>query len=150
MTSLIEQIKKDFMAARLVGEKEKSLLLSTVYGEIIHNESSKKLNPNGLPMEEITLKVLNTFVKNNKETIELLKKTNLSPVALETENVILEVYLPKQLSEAELVAAIAAIITGVEATSPKDMGKVMKELKKGYGGMYDGKLASKIVREELT
>jgi uncharacterized protein len=144
--SLIQQIQKDMIAAKMRGAKGRGLLLSTVYGEA---SAIGKNNGNRETTDEEVIKLITKFVKNNNETIGLLEKAGKDTELLKIENFILTDYLPKQLSEAELVAAIAAIITDTGASSPKQMGLVMKELKVQHGGMYDGKLASQIVREEL-
>lgn len=62
---------------------------------------------------------------------------------------IIERYLPKALTDAELRACITAIATEVGATSKRDLGKVMKVLAERYKGRYDGKAASKLITEVL-
>ena len=145
--SLLTTIRKNMMLAKFEPEGKKlSLLLATLYGEA---SAVGKNNGNRQSTDEEVIKVITKFVKNNNETIKILKKAGKEFSSQESENVILESYLPKQLSEGELVAAISCIIGDLGASSPKDMGKVMKELKSQHGGLYDGKVASTIVREQL-
>ena len=63
---------------------------------------------------------------------------------------VIESYLPKQMSEEELTAALKAIIEKVGATSAKDMGKVMGTATKELAGKADGKAISAKVRELLA
>ena len=149
-TSLIEKIKTNMMLAKREPEGKKlSLLLSTLYGECVHAHTSKKLNPNKMSLEEVTIKTITKFVKNNNETIALLKKVKKDFSSQESENVILEAYLPKQMTTEELTKVIVDIISSLGATSPKQMGLIMKTLKEAHSGLYDGKMASKIVKQEL-
>lgn len=62
---------------------------------------------------------------------------------------VFEEYLPKQMDEAELTEAIKAIITEVNATSAKDMGKVMGIATKQFAGRAEGKTISTIVKQLL-
>lgn len=151
MSNLIEKIKADILVARKAKEKGKVTLLSTVLGEIVNQTNSPNTNPKNLPIEEMAIQVINKFIKNNKETIKILRdkcKTSLVVVP-ETENLILSDYLPKQMSEWELKATIQDIITEQELTSPKQMGLIMKTLKEHHNGLYDGKLASQLAKQEL-
>ena len=63
---------------------------------------------------------------------------------------VIERFLPKQLSEAEIKEAVAAIITQIGATSPADMGKVMGIASKQLAGLADGKAISNLVKELLS
>ena len=63
---------------------------------------------------------------------------------------IIETYLPKQISEEEIKAAIAQIISQVGASSPADMGKVMGVATKQLAGKADGKMISSLVKQMLT
>lgn len=68
----------------------------------------------------------------------------------ESEAVLIESYLPAELSDTELAAVIAAAIAETGATSPRDMGQVMKAVMAKSGGRADGKRASARVREALS
>ena len=68
----------------------------------------------------------------------------------QSEAEIISRYLPAELGDAELDGLIAAAIAEVGATSPKDMGQVMKAVISASGGRADGKRASARVREALT
>ena len=101
--------------------------------------------------DEETLSVIKKFLKNNRETYSQIKEKfdhHMHP-QLKAEKEILESYLPKQFTEKELENVVSEIISIHGYNSKKDMGQVMKVLKGKYGGQYDGKIASNIVRNML-
>jgi len=102
--------------------------------------------------EEDETKLLQKLVKQRKDSLEIYQKQDRPDLAqkeLEEINVI-EKFLPKQLSEAELKDAVSAIITQVGASSPADMGKVMGVASKQLAGKADGKAISTAVKELLS
>lgn len=152
--SVIENIKKDFMEARKVAIKTKaeldvlkSSLLSTLVSEI--NMIGKNDGNRETTIEE-AMKVIQKFVKNAEETLSIAIKNNKAIEAIEAELTILKSYLPKQLSAEELESEVKAIVAELEDKSAKAMGKVMAELKARFNGQYDGKLASQIVKSNLS
>jgi uncharacterized protein YqeY len=87
-------------------------------------------------------------VKQRNETIDFARRGGRDETVaeLQAEIAVLEDYLPKQLGEPELRAAIETIAADTGATS---IGPVMKELSQRYPGRYDGKLASSIAQQVL-
>lgn len=106
--------------------------------------------------EELTeadeLKMLQKLSKQRKDSLEIFRAQNREDLAKieEDELVIIEQFLPQQLSEAELTAKVQEIITAVGATSPADMGKVMGAASKGLAGQADGKLIADTVKKLLA
>ena len=102
-----------------------------------------------LPDSEL-IKILTKFSKELKEAIEEANKVGRTDVAETTgkELKIVEEYLPAQLSEEEIKAAVQSVITTIGAASIKDMGRVMKEVLSLHPGI-DGKLVNQFVREIL-
>ena len=99
--------------------------------------------------EEIS--VLARSVKTRKDSITEYEAGGRQEAADKerAEIVIIERYLPKGLTDAELRDVITAVAAEVGATSKRDMGKVMKVLGERYKSRYDGKLASKLIGELL-
>ena len=124
-----ETINVDLKLAMLNKEVAKKDLLRVVIGEF--NRVDKTVS------DEKAISIIKKMAENAKDQ----GNTNEIPI--------LEVYLPSQLDADELGIKINEIIDDLEATSMKDMGRVMGELKATYGGTYDGKLASTLVRELL-
>ena len=90
--------------------------------------------------------------KKRKDSLEDYKKADRQDIIeqVEQEIAILAEYLPKQLSKEEITTIVADIIKKVEATSIKDMGKVMKEAKEQIGAAADGKTINEVVKELLA
>lgn len=128
-----DSIKKNTIqsirAAILQYEKDKQLeAVDNVIIDIISKERKKRQD------------ALEQFVKANRE--DLISQTN-------REIEILDQYLPKQLSDTELILEVARIINEVDAHSPSDMGIVMRAAKEQIGNKVDGKRLSNIVKQKL-
>jgi len=99
-----------------------------------------------------TIKILSTSAKQRRESIEAFEKGGRDDLAQKEkkELELIEKYLPEALTEEELSQIIDAAIAEVNATSPKDMGAVMKIVVPKSQGRADGKLVSEIVRRKLS
>ena len=97
--------------------------------------------------EEEELKLLQKLVKQRKDSAALYAQQGRNDLA---QVAVIEKFLPKQLSEAEVTEAVKAIIAEVGATSAKDMGKVMGVATKQLAGKTDGKVISAIVKSLLA
>jgi len=97
-------------------------------------------------------KFLQKMMKQRRDSLEIFEKQGRADLAVKEkeEMEVIERFLPKQLSEAEIKAAVAAIITQTGATSPADMGKVMGIASKQLAGIADGKTISNLVKELLS
>ncbi len=125
--------------------------------------------------ETINVHLKNAILTSNKEVKDLLrvvigefnrvdkvvtdeKATSIIKKMIENaklignggEVLILETYLPKQLSEDQVKMLVAQLAEDKKYTSIKDMGKIMNDLKVEYAGRYDGKLASNYIKEFFT
>lgn len=91
-------------------------------------------------------------VKKRKDSITDYEKANREDIIqdLNQEITILSKYLPKQLSIEEIHHLVEESIQLVGATSPRDMGKVMQDLRLKTAGKADGKIVSEIVKEKLA
>jgi hypothetical protein len=102
--------------------------------------------------EEEELKLLQKLVKQRKDSAALYAQQGRNDLAEPelAQVAVIEKFLPKQLSEAEVTEAVKAIIDEVGATSAKDMGKVMGVATKQLAGKTDGKVISAIVKSLLA
>lgn len=102
--------------------------------------------------EDDEIKLLQKLAKQRKDSLEIFRKQNREDLAVkeEEELAVIEKYLPKQMDEAELRAAITEIIATTGASSPADMGKVMGVASKQLAGKADGKAISTLVKELLA
>lgn len=102
--------------------------------------------------EEKEIKLLQKLVKQRRDSLDIYEKQNREDLAVqEREEIeVIERYLPKQMSEAELKSALETIIQQTGATSAKDMGKVMGAATKTLAGKADGKAISAMVKTLLN
>jgi uncharacterized protein len=124
--------------------------LRAIKAEII--KAKTEPGANGQISEDTEVKMLQKMVKQRKDALEIYQQQNRADLAQkeEEEIAIIERFLPKQMSEAELKDALAKIITEVGAASPADMGKVMGTATKQLAGKADGKAISTAVKELLN
>ena len=96
-------------------------------------------------------KLLQKLAKQRKDSLEIFRTQHREDLAVkeEEELVVIERFLPQQMSEAELRTAITDIIAATGASSPADMGKVMGVATKQLAGKADGKAISTLVKELL-
>lgn len=102
--------------------------------------------------DEAIIDLLTTQIKKRREAAEMYEKggrTDLKEKE-DKEATIIEAYLPAQASEEELRQRIQAVIAEIDATSPKEMGKVMKVVVPEFKGKADGDQIRKIVTELLS
>jgi uncharacterized protein YqeY len=97
------------------------------------------------------LPLLQKMIKQRQESVELYKKGNRADLVKQEEEeiAIISAYLPKQMSEAEVAAAIEAAIKDTGAAGMKDMGKVIGSLRGKYAGQMDMAKASAAVKAKL-
>ena len=127
------------------GNKEDANTLRTTLAKLKDKVIEKRQD---LSKEE-EVKILQSLVKQRKESIELYEKGGRNELA-EAEQKELEIinnYLPKMIDESDIKSIVKTIIEEVGATSMADMGKIMPEVMKRGKGLIDGKLAQKFVQE---
>ena len=107
-------------------------------------------NQEGIPEPEI-LRLLQGMVKQRRESIELYRKGNRPELAQQEEEeiVVIESFLPKQMSEDEIAGAAKAAIAEAGAAGIKDMGKVMSLLRERHAGIMDMARAGAVVKQLL-
>ena len=151
--SLRNKIETDYKNALKSKDKDKistyRLILSGMKNlDIVNRSSTEKKETD----EDDIKKLLKKMIKQRSESIEFYKKSNRNDL-LEIEqgevNVLSE-YLPKQLGEGETKKICSEIIEKTGASSIKDMGKVMGELKKNYSDSVDFSKAGTIIKEILN
>ena len=148
--SLKQQIDTDIKNAMLARNKEELEALRSIKSLILLAETEK-----GIVAEvssDVENKLLMKAAKQRKESADIFQQQGRKDLA-DKELVQLEVinrYLPKQLSEAEIEAAVKKIIEQVGAKGPQDMGKVMGTATKSLAGQADGKVISELVKKLLA
>ncbi len=97
-------------------------------------------------------KFLQKMMKQRRDSLEIFEKQGRADLASKEkeEMEVIQKFLPKQMDEVEIKAAVAKIIAESGAASPADMGKVMGAASKQLAGLADGKTISTIVKELLN
>ena len=142
METLKQRISREYLEAFKNKETVKKNLLGVIKGEITTTE--KNSNVSDLSDADV-IKILTKASKNIKETLVAVESEE-SKIELS----VVEAYLPKQMSEDEVRAAVANVINEIDAKSPSEMGKVMSGFNAKFAGKADGKTVSTIVKELLT
>jgi uncharacterized protein YqeY len=145
--SLFERIQNDMYVAMKAGEKEKSNTLRTTLAKL----KDKRIEKRDDLSEAEAIKVLQTLVKQRKESVELFEKGGRPELAASEngEIDILNSYLPQMISENEIRNIVQTVIDEVGAVSMADLGKVMPQVMERGKGLIDGKTAQQFVREIL-
>ena len=142
-----EKIQEDMYTAMKSGEKEKANTLRNVISKL----KDKQIEKREALSDEEEVKILQTLVKQRKESIDLYEKGGRRElVAIEKQEMdIINSYLPKMMSEDALKDIVKNVINSTGASSMSDMGKVMPEVMRQGRGLIDGKTAQKFVSEML-
>ena len=150
---LRESIELDYKTALKAKDKNKistyRLILSGIKDLDINNRSGTEKKETD---DEDIKKLLKKMIKQRSESIELYKKNNRKDLQdIEEQEVeVISQYLPSQISEEETVKICEEVIKSTGATSIKDMGKVMGELKKNNADSIDFSKAGAIIKELLN
>ena len=148
--ALKEQIEGDIKKAMLAKDKDGLRALRAIKSLILLEET--KEGSTGTLTADAEMKLLTKAAKQRRESADIYKTQNREDLAQAElqELEVIERYLPKQLSEADIRAKLADIINRVGAKSPADMGKVMGVATKELAGQADGKVVSALVKELLN
>ena len=146
---LIDQIQKDMTGAMKAKDEVRLGALRMVKSALHKHQVDS-----GKPLTESSeLQVMNTLLKQRRESADLFRKGGREELAAkeEAEIGIIETYLPAAPSQAELEQAVSAAISETGATSAKQMGQVMKAAQSRLAGKrVDGKVLSDLVKEKLS
>lgn len=146
--SLLDTLNSDLKTAMKAGERDRAELIRNLKSDLKYREIEKRE-----PLtEEDMLKVLASAAKKRRDAIEQFEKGGREDlVARERGQLeLIEDYLPKGLSEAEILDIVDKAIGESGAAGPADMGKVMKIVMPAVGARADGNLVRKIVQTRLS
>lgn len=148
--SLKINIEKEIKQAMLAKDKDRLRALRAIKSLILLEETKGSGEKGLTESEEIQL--LTKAAKQRKDSIEIFEKQDRKDLAAleNSELQVIQEFLPRQLSEAELEAELKAIIAETGADGPKDMGKVMGAATKKLAGKADGKVISQKVKAMLS
>jgi len=147
--SLLDQLNQDMKEAMKSKDKDRLSVIRMVKASL-QNEAIKLGEKSLSEDEELT--VLTREYKQRKDSLQEFKTAGRDDLVqnLEQEIAILQSYMPEQLSEDEITDIVLSSIKEVQATSKKDMGKVMSNVMPKVKGKADGSLINKIVQQHLN
>jgi uncharacterized protein YqeY len=151
--SLKETIETEYKNALKAKDKSKISTYRLILSSIKDLDISNRSGPNKKETDDNDIKqLLKKMVKQRSESIDIYKKNNRSDLleVEQSEYDILTSFLPKQFSEEETKKICSDIISKVGASSLKDMGKVMGELKKNYADEVDFAKAGALLKQLLN
>jgi uncharacterized protein YqeY len=145
--SLKVQITDDMKSAMKAGDKERLRVVRLILAAIKQVEVDQRIEMD----DPAVLTVLDKMVKQRRDSVAQFRAGNRNDLAdIELAEIeILETYLPEQLSETELDVLIAAAFAATGASSIRDMGKVMAEIKTRAAGRADMGAAGAKVKARL-
>jgi uncharacterized protein YqeY len=146
---LFDQISNDIKEAMKAKEKVRLETLRNIKKYFL--EAKTAPGANDTLTDENALKILQKLAKQGKESASLYISQNRQDLADDelAQVAVIETYLPKKMSDAELEVALKDIIASVGATGMKDMGKVMGAATKALSGKAEGRAISAKVKELL-
>ena len=147
------KLMDDLKVSMKSGDKLRTGCLRMLRSKVLEREVAlrpKKGTDYELEDEE-ALQVISTYAKQRKDSIESYRQGGREDLATkeEAELKIIEEYLPEQMSADELRPIVDEVVAECGASSPKDMGQVMKLVMARVRGSADGKVVNQIVREKL-
>ncbi len=150
---LKQQIDQDLKAAVKSGDAERRSVLRMIKARIQEREVELR-SEKGLDYQlndEEVVEVVTGYAKQRRQSIDAYRQAGREDLAAreDRELQLLEPYLPRQLSEADLEKLIRAAIEKAGATGPKDFGQVMRIVMPKVKGQADGKLVNELVRRQL-
>ena len=139
--SLLTTLQNDMLTAR----KERDNITSSLLVTLVSEASMPGFNDGKRTSTDAeVMAAIKKFLKNNAEVLAVRPQDTIA----HKEREILERYLPKQLSDDELLVVLRSIVSslGLQSVTGKDVGNVMKLLSSQYAGQYDGAKASALIK----
>ena len=150
MNTMEKRIQADMVAAMKAKETVRLASLRAIKAAIMLAKTAE--GSTGEVTDQEVVKIIQKLVKQRKESAQQYNDAGRPELAENelAEAAAMEVYLPKQLSEAELEAELTKIIAEVGAKTPQEMGKVMGVATKKLAGLADGRAISAAVKKLLA
>ena len=144
------QIDQDLKQALLSGHKEKANTLRILKSTILNEEIARGEREQGLS-EEAIQQCLKKEAKKRQEAADLYSKVGSEDRAEQelSEKEMIEVYLPKAMSEEDVAKLVDSAISSIGEVSPSTMGQIIGAVKQSSGGTADGAVIARLVKEKL-
>ena len=147
---LEDRIEQDIKTALLARDSHKATTLRGLKATLLNVKVAKGKRESGLSDDEV-IDVLAKEAKKRQESADLFKQGGNDAKAADelAEKVMIEEYLPEQLSEDEIIKLIDEVIAATGASGPQAMGQVIGQVKGKAGAAADGALIARLVKEKL-
>jgi uncharacterized protein YqeY len=147
-----DEIKVALVSAMKGGDKDSTQTIRLIQSAIKNRDIELRTASQLPDDDQLVTEVLQKMIKQRRESVDLYRKGGREELAAreEAEIVVIERFLPAQLSETEAEAAIQSIIADTGASSMRDMGKVMAEVKVRLGTQIEPARASALVKAALA
>jgi hypothetical protein len=147
-----DDIKAALVTSMKAGEKSRVSTMRLIQAALKNRDIELRGKENAGDDDALVTEVLQKMIKQRRESIDMYAKGGRQELAdaEAAEIAVIESFLPKQMSEAEVRAAIDAIVAETGAASIKDMGRVMAALKERHAGQMDMGKAGPMVRAKLA
>jgi uncharacterized protein YqeY len=148
-----DEIKAALTGAMKAGDRPRTGALRLIQSAL-KNRDIELRGAAGAPADDdaTVTEVLQKMIKQRRESIDMYKKGGRDELAEAeaAEVAVIEEFLPRQMSDEEIGAAIEAVVTETGASSVKDMGRVMALVKERHAGQLDMSKASQMVKAKLS
>jgi uncharacterized protein len=148
---LRDTLMDDVKTAMKAGEKVKLSTIRLIQAAIKDKDIEARGQGKGQLTDDDVLSLMQKMVKQRQESIAIYTQAGRNELAAgeQAEVEVINAYMPKQMDEAGVKAAVAAVIAETGAAGMKDMGKVVGGLKAKYAGQMDFARASQLVKAAL-
>jgi uncharacterized protein YqeY len=150
--ALRDQFTTELKAAMKAGDAPRVSTLRMIMAKLKDTDiAARPKGVTAVPDEEV-IAMLRGMVKSRRESVDLYKQGNRPELAAKesAEIAVIEAFLPQQMDDAALAAAVDAAVAATGATGIKEMGKVMAALKAQHGATLDMARAGAVVRAKLA
>src|SRR5262245_34723598 len=147
-----DEIKAALISAMKGGDKEGTATIRLIQSAVKNRDIELRTASQQPDDDLLVTEVMQKMIKQRRESVDLYRKGNREELAAkeEAEIAVIERFLPAQMDDAEAGAAIQAIIAELGASSMKDMGRVMAEVKSRHASSIEPARASALVRAALA
>jgi uncharacterized protein YqeY len=147
-----DEIREALVGAMKAGDAARRDAIRLIQAALKNRDIELRGSANAPEDDVLVTEVLQKMIKQRRESIDMYEKGGREELAEAeaTEVAVIETFLPRQLDEAELDAAVDAIVAETGAASVKDMGRVMALLRERHAGEVDMGKASAAVKAKLS
>jgi uncharacterized protein YqeY len=147
-----DDIKTALVTAMKSGDKATTGTIRLIQSAIKNRDIELRTGTAPADDDLLVTEVLQKMIKQRRESIDLYRQGNRAELAdaEAAEVTVIEQFLPRQMDDSEMAAAIDAIVTETGAASVKDMGRVMAAMKERHAGQLDMSKASAAVKARLA